>query len=121
MKDYKIERAIEESVDDLIDSLLKKEEIIRYQKVEKQVEKNEWLKELIESIKQKQRDLVNLEYYEKPLAYQKTLKELEELNRQLAGNITVQLYKETLWEANEIVQLLFSRIQDAVSDLEKEQ
>lgn len=110
-----IEKKVDEELDKLIALLQKKEEIIRYQQMEKEVQENDWLDELVETIKDKQRDLVNFEYYEKPEAYQATLKELDRLNKELDENITVKAYKDSLWEANEVVQLLFSKIEAAAN------
>lgn len=110
-----IEKQVDEELDKLIALLQKKEEIIRYQQMEKEVQENDWLDELVETIKDKQRDLVNFEYYEKPEAYQATLKELDRLNKELDENITVKAYKDSLWEANEVVQLLFSKIEAAAN------
>lgn len=110
-----IEKQVDEELDKLIALLQKKEEIIRYQQMEKEVQENDWLDKLVETIKDKQRDLVNFEYYEKPEAYQATLKELDRLNKELDENITVKAYKDSLWEANEVVQLLFSKIEAAAN------
>ncbi len=110
-----IEKQVDEELDKLIALLQKKEEIIRYQQMEKEVQENDWLDELVETIKDKQRDLVNFEHYEKPEAYQATLKELDRLNKELDENITVKAYKDSLWEANEVVQLLFSKIEAAAN------
>lgn len=112
-----IEPAIDQALTELITLLVQKEEIKQYQKAEKHVESNRWLQEAIEAIKLKQQELVNFEYYEKPEAYRATLEELAEMNRQLDENITVQYYKDTLVEADEVVQHLFSSIQGAVDQI----
>lgn len=115
----KIEESVDRELDKLIELLQDKEEIIRYQEMEKNVSENQWLNQIVEQIKEKQKNLVNFEYYEKPEAYQATLKELEELNRELDENITVNAYQDSLWEANEIVQLLFAQIQESVNQFEE--
>ncbi|AZP05281.1 YlbF family regulator [Jeotgalibaca ciconiae] len=115
----KIEESVDRELDKLIELLQDKEEIIRYQEMEKNVSENQWLNQIVEQIKEKQKNLVNFEYYEKPEAYQATLKELEELNRELDENITVNAYQDSLWEANEIVQLLFAQIQESVNLFEE--
>lgn len=115
----KIEESVDRELDKLIELLQDKEEIIRYQEMEKNVTENQWLNQIVEQIKEKQKKLVNFEYYEKPEAYQATLKELEELNRELDENITVNAYQDSLWEANEIVQLLFAQIQESVNQFEE--
>lgn len=115
----KIEKSVDRELDKLIGLLQDKEEIIRYQEMEKNVSENQWLNEIVEKIKEKQKNLVNFEYYEKPEAYQATLEELEELNRELDENITVNAYQDSLWEANEIVQLLFAQIQESVNQFEE--
>lgn len=115
----KIEESVDRELDKLIELLQDKEEIIRYQEMEKNVSENQWLNQIVEQIKEKQKKLVNFEYYEKPEAYQATLKELEELNRELDENITVNAYQDSLWEANEIVQLLFAQIQESVNQFEE--
>ncbi|HJB23244.1 MAG TPA: YlbF family regulator [Candidatus Jeotgalibaca pullicola] len=115
----KIEESVDRELDKLIELLQDKEEIIRYQEMEKNVSENQWLNQIVEQIKEKQKNLVNFEYYEKPEAYQATVKELEELNRELDENITVNAYQDSLWEANEIVQLLFAQIQESVNQFEE--
>lgn len=112
--EIKIEEEIDLELDTLIILLQKREEIARYREIEEKIEKNQMINKMIEQIKEKQKELVNFEYYEKPIAYQKSLKDLNELNQLLDENISVQAYKESLWEANEIVQMLFMQIQDAV-------
>lgn len=112
--EIKIEETIDYELEVLIDLLQKKEEIARYRKIEEQIEKNETLHILISQIKEKQKELVHFEYYEKPNAYQNTLKELNKFNQLLDENISIQAYKDSLWQANEIVQMLFEQIQDAV-------
>lgn len=111
-----IEPEIDIVVEELVESLKKKEEIIRYQAAAKRVESNLWLTEMVEKIKAKQQELVNFEYYEKPEAYKVTLQELNELNNELEENITVKQYRDALYEANEIVQRLFSQLQAAVEE-----
>ncbi len=111
-----IEESIVGSVDDLIELLQAKEEIKRYQAAETYVENNTWIQDMIEKIKAKQQELVNFEYYEKPAAYQKTLEELDVLNKEIEANISVINYKDTLYEADQIVQMIFSQLQEAVDE-----
>lgn len=113
----RIEKSVDQEVEKLIAILHQREEIVGYREVEKQLEKNEEIHAYIELIKEKQKEIVNLQYYEKPRAYQKALKELNGLRKQLDENISVQAYKESLWEANEIVQILFKKMQDAVGEI----
>lgn len=111
-----IEDAVQEELGALLGLLQFKEEIIRYQAAEQAIEKNEWVQAMIEKIKQRQKELVNFEYYEKPQAHQLVKAELEQLNAELESSLSVQTYRDTLWEANEIVQLLFQRLQTAVDE-----
>lgn len=113
-KEYKIEPLVEKELEHLITLLTNKEEIITYQQAEQNVEGSQWIQDTIEKIKNKQRDLVNFEYYEKPEAYRKTLLELEELNKKIDENITVQHYRTSLFEANEVVQFVFERLQEQI-------
>lgn len=111
-----IEESLVGPVNDLIKLLQEKEEIKQYQKAEAYVERNPWIQEMITLIKAKQQELVNFEYYEKPVAYKKTLEELNELNKEIEENISVINYKDTLYEADQIVQMIFSQLQEAVDE-----
>lgn len=111
-----IEAAVQEELATLITLLKAKEEIVCYQKAERSVEENVWIQEMVDKIKQKQKELVNFEYYEKPQAYQKVKQELDHLNNELENSLSVHAYRDALWEANEIVQLLFQRLQAAVEE-----
>ncbi|MGP6140047.1 YlbF family regulator [Jeotgalibaca sp. A127] len=117
VNEYHIESDINKELDKLIALLLQKEEIIAFQKAENKVEESKWVQDTIEQIKNKQRDLVNFEYYEKPEAYKKTLDELNALNKAIDENITVQQYRASLVEANEVVQFLFKQIQTEVDSI----
>lgn len=112
-----LEHEINQEVERLAKLLSEKEEILSFQKAEKSIEANTWIQETIGKIKQKQKEIVNFEYYEKPQAYKQSLDELNRLNNAIDDNISVQKYRTALAEANEIVQLVFRQIQDGVDKI----
>lgn len=111
-----MEDKVREELNVLVQQLKTKEEILRYKVAERAVEENDWIQETVEKIKHKQKELVNFQYYDKPQAFQEVKRELDQLNAELEGNISVEAYRNALWEANEIVQLLFQRLQTAVDE-----
>jgi cell fate (sporulation/competence/biofilm development) regulator YmcA (YheA/YmcA/DUF963 family) len=111
---HTIEEKIDQELEHLIDLLTQKDEIVAFKTAEENISDNKWIQEKIELIKEKQKNLVNFEYYEKPQAYKKTLNEVEVLNNEINMNISVQKYRTSLAEANEIVQHLFKRIQNEI-------
>ena len=114
---HMIEMKIDHELEQLIDLLTKKDEIIAFKTAEENITHNKWIQEKIEKIKEKQKDLVNFEYYEKPQAYRETLNEVEALNNEIDRNISVQKYRTSLAEANEIVQHLFKQIQSEIDSI----
>lgn len=114
---HTIETEVDNEVDTLIHLLIHKNEIVAFKSAEENIAHNKWVQEQIELIKEKQKDLVNFEYYEKPQAYKKTLKDIEALNQAIDTNISVQKYRTSLAEANEIVQFLFKKIQNEIDSI----
>lgn len=108
------EPIVSEELDKMIELLKKHEAILRYQRMEKVVAQNSTLDKLVEDIKKKQKEAAAFEYYDKPLAAKKIADELAALNRQLKENITVQQYRDALWDANEILENTVAIIQNEV-------
>lgn len=115
------EPLVNEELDKMIGLLKGHDAILRYQTMEKVVAQNSSLGKLVEDIKKKQKEAAAFEYYDKPMAAQKIADELAALNKQLKENITVQQYRDALWDANEILENTVAIIQnevDAVMDKE---
>lgn len=108
------EPIVSEELDKMIELLKEHETILRYQKMEKVVAQNSTLDKLVEDIKKKQKEAAAFEYYDKPLAAKKIADELAALNKQLKENITVQQYRDALWDANEILENTVAFIQNEV-------
>lgn len=108
------EPIINEELDKMIGLLKEHEAIRRFQKMEKVVSQNSTLATLVEDIKAKQKEAAALEYYEKPMAAKKITEELAQLNKQLQENITVQQYRDALWDANEILENIVGIVQNEV-------
>ncbi|CZQ83341.1 Hypothetical protein Tpal_433 [Trichococcus palustris] len=108
------EPIVNEELDKMIELLKGHETILRYQRMEKVVAQNSTLEKLVEDIKKKQKEAAAFEYYAKPLAAKKIADELAALNRQLKENITVQQYRDALWDANEILENTVVIIQNEV-------
>ena len=114
---HTIAAEVDKELEELIQLLTQKDEIVVFKAAEENIAHNKWIQEKVELIKEKQKDLVNFEYYEKPQAYKKTLADVEELNQAIDTNISVQKYRTSLAEANEIVQFLFKRIQNEIDTI----
>lgn len=90
--------------------------IQNYQLIEAQAKDHPALQELIERIKAEQKNVVQFEHYDKPVAAQKALKEADRLQAELENHPLVVSYRHRLIEANELVQYITQRIETTVND-----
>ncbi|MDT2801607.1 YlbF family regulator [Vagococcus lutrae] len=90
--------------------------IQNYQLIEAQAKDHPALQELIERIKAEQKNVVQFEHYDKPVAAQKALKEADRLQAELENHPLVVSYRHRLIEANELVQYITQRIETTVNE-----
>lgn len=94
--------------------------IIRFREVEARVQQNKKLDDLVEQIKQAQKDAVQYAHYDKPEAEKQALELADTLTKEFDEHPLVIAYREQLLEANDLIQHLTKRIHKAVNhSLEK--
>lgn len=103
-------------------SLLGEDEIIqKFKVIEKRVEENTKLTELVEEIKRAQKDAVQFAHYEKPEAEKAAIEKADKLTKEFDEHPLVIAYREQLMEANDLLQHITDMIQYRVNEeLEKE-
>ncbi|MBL1225804.1 YlbF family regulator [Enterococcus sp. BWR-S5] len=120
--DYSIDdKNIEAELDKLLQLLDQNETIQRYKEIEQRVNNNEKLTQLVEEIKQAQKDAVQFAHYGKPEAEKEAIKRADELTAQFDEHPLVIAYREQLAEANDLLQHITAMIQRGINNqLEKE-
>ncbi|KAF1297839.1 hypothetical protein BAU15_08010 [Enterococcus sp. JM4C] len=109
------ELAVKAALDKLSELLDGNEVIQRYKELKARVEKNAYLDELVEQIKQAQKDAVQFAHYGKPEAERVALKEADRLTTEFNQHPLVLAYREQLIEANDLVQHITDLIQRNVN------
>ncbi|MGY3748646.1 YlbF family regulator [Vagococcus acidifermentans] len=119
-RDYKYEPKVAEKLELVIRQLTENEVIQEYQKLEQQIGSHQGLKELVEAIKRHQKDAVQFAHYGKPNAEQEALRQADELTSQFDNHPLVMAYRDSLIEANDLLQhvtkLLEQRVNQGLAD-----
>jgi cell fate (sporulation/competence/biofilm development) regulator YmcA (YheA/YmcA/DUF963 family) len=120
--DYSIDdKNIEAELGKLLQLLDQNETIKRYKEIEERVNNNEKLTQLVEDIKQAQKDAVQFAHFGKREAEKEAIKRADELTAQFDAHPLVIAYREQLAEANDLLQHITAMIQRGINDqLEKE-
>ena len=111
---------INESLSILLKSLENHDTIKAYKKIEKKIDEHDGLKEMVEEIKQLQKEAVKFAHYDKPNAEKEALRQADELQETFDKHPLVLEYRECLVEANDLLHHLTSLLQSQVNEsLEK--
>ncbi|SDH00416.1 Cell fate regulator YmcA, YheA/YmcA/DUF963 family (controls sporulation, competence, biofilm development) [Alteribacillus persepolensis] len=94
----------------------KTEEVDFFKKAETKINQNLKVQELIGKIKNKQKQAVNLQHYQKHEALKQVEKEIEELNQEIDEIPLVQEFKQSQTEVNHLLQLVSTTISNTVTD-----
>ncbi|MGX7199551.1 YlbF family regulator [Enterococcus nangangensis] len=89
--------------------------ITRYQSLAKQVAEHQKLQALEEEIKAAQKNAVNFEHYEKPAAAKAERARADQLTTEFNNHPLVIAYRESLYEANELLHYLTRLIEEQVN------
>ncbi|MHC5268443.1 YlbF family regulator [Enterococcus sp. LJL98] len=109
------EQALAKEVNQLLALLQNHESIQRFQSIQSRAQNHPGLKALEEQIKAAQKDAVNFAHYEKPEAEKQAIAEIERLNQAYKNHPLVRSYRDSLVEADELLQYLSKRIQKEVN------
>ena len=103
-------------------TLIGEDEVIkRYKELEMKIKNNQKLTELVEQIKEAQKDAVQFAHYGKPEAEKEAIVRADALTKQFDDHPLVIAYREQLIEANDLLQYLTDKIQFRINEeLEKE-
>ncbi|WCK56158.1 YlbF family regulator [Aneurinibacillus sp. Ricciae_BoGa-3] len=101
---------------ELADIIANSEEVARFKQAEQKVNGNAKVQGLIESIKQKQKQLVALEHRRSYDLIPQVEKELQKLQDELDAIPIVQEFQQTQEDINELLQLVTRVIANTVSD-----
>lgn len=101
---------------ELADLIATSDEVITYQKAEKQIAENEKVQNLIRQIKKKQKEAVAFESFENPEMVKKIEGEQQALQDELDQIPIVQQFKQTQSDINYLLQLVVSVIKDTLSE-----
>ncbi|MFZ4454228.1 RicAFT regulatory complex protein RicA family protein [Salibacterium aidingense] len=92
------------------------EEVDFFKRAEAQINRNVRVQELIQQIKNKQKEAVNLQHYEKQEALKQAEQELEELNKEIESIPIVQEFQQSQKDVNQLLQLVSTTISNTVTD-----
>lgn len=101
---------------ELADLIMTSDEVITYQKAEKQIKENEKIQELIKQIKKKQKEIVAFEQFENEEMVKKIEAEQQALQDELDAIPIVQQFQQTQADINYLLQLIVSVIKDSISE-----
>jgi cell fate (sporulation/competence/biofilm development) regulator YmcA (YheA/YmcA/DUF963 family) len=92
------------------------EEVDFFKRAEEQINKNEKIQLLMNSIKGLQKQAVNLQHYQKHEALKQVEEKLDKLHEELDGIPIVQEFKDSQRDVNDLLQLIANTISNTVTD-----
>ncbi|MBH9622063.1 YlbF family regulator [Staphylococcus pseudintermedius] len=114
-----------ESAQKLSASIQSLETIQHYQRIETQIHQNEQIAQYMAELKQNQKQSVNLQNYDKPVAFARSEEKIEEIQTKIDGIPIVNEFKKAQHEANELLHVvigtLSARIQQENIEAEDDQ
>lgn len=109
------EKDLAEEVDKLLALLQTHESVQKFQGVQERAQNHKGLKSLEEQIKAAQKDAVNFAHYDKPEAEKQAIAEIDRLNQAYKSHPLVASYRDSLVEADELLQHVSKMIQKEVN------
>jgi cell fate (sporulation/competence/biofilm development) regulator YmcA (YheA/YmcA/DUF963 family) len=101
---------------ELAELLVTSDEVITYQKAEKQIDQNEKIQHLISAIKKKQKEIVAFESFKNETMVKKIEAEMNALQDELDEIPIVQQFQQTQTDINYLLQLVVNVVKDTISD-----
>lgn len=119
-KKYEYEPVLDQVFYKLLEKLAHHDTIKEYRKLEHQIGEHDGLQRLVDDIKAHQKEMVRFDHYDKPNAYKEAKRLADEKQQQFDNHPLVIAYRESLVEANDLLQHVTNRLQKKVNDsLEK--
>lgn len=93
------------------------EEVDFFKRAEAQINENQKVRVLIDSIKGLQKQAVNLQHYGKDQAYKEVQAKIDALEQELDELPIVQQFKQSQVDVNDLLQMVASQVSNKVTDL----
>lgn len=101
---------------DSVSNKIKGLELIKqYQNVEQQIHENSSIDQKMKQLKLQQKQSVNFQNYGKHRAYQKSEKEISQLEKEINALPIVEEFRSAQFEANELLQLMVSTMEQSLN------
>ncbi|MGX8004688.1 RicAFT regulatory complex protein RicA family protein [Staphylococcus hominis] len=101
---------------DSVSNKIKGLELIKqYQNVEQQIHENSSIDQKMKQLKLQQKQSVNFQNYGKHQAYQKSEKEISQLEKEINALPIVEEFRSAQFEANELLQLMVSTMEQSLN------
>ncbi|AVQ32908.1 hypothetical protein C7J88_01345 [Staphylococcus muscae] len=90
------------------------ETIQYYKQVEAQIHQNEHIAEQMKILKQQQKQSVNLQNYDKPIAYQRSEATIQAIQTEIDDMPIVSEFRQAQREANDTIQFIVETLADGI-------
>lgn len=112
----KLEPQVIKALEALVNCLSQNEVVLHYQKLDRQVQKNQEIKDLEEKIKYYQKETVNFAHYGKMNAAKEAKEKADALTNQFNEHPLVVSYRKALYETNDLLQYVTGEIEVAINE-----
>lgn len=85
-----------------------------YQQVEQQIHENEQIAQHMNTLKQQQKQSVNLQNYHKPVAYQRSESTIQAIQSEIDDIPIVSEFRQAQREANDTIQFIIETLADGI-------
>lgn len=109
------EQTLQEEVEKMLSLLTTHESVAQFKEVQGKAQNHAGLKELEAQIKRAQKDAVAYAHYDKPEAEKLAIEEINALNKAYKSHPLVDMYRDRLVEADELLQHVSTLIQKEVN------
>ncbi|CAM3361452.1 RicAFT regulatory complex protein RicA family protein [Marinicrinis lubricantis] len=114
--DLVVREDIMKKTKELAELISTSDEVIMYQKAEKQIQANDKIQTLIAQIKKKQKEIVGFEYFQNEKMVKKIEAEMQALQDELDGIPLVQQFQQTQTDINDLLQFVVQILKDSLSE-----
>ncbi|PNZ83261.1 membrane protein [Staphylococcus microti] len=85
-----------------------------YQQVEQQIHQNEQIAQHMQTLKQQQKQSVNLQNYHKPIAYERSEATIQSIQTEIDHIPIVSEFRHAQREANDTIQFIIETLTDGI-------
>lgn len=99
---------------ELQQSIQNLETVQYYKQVEAQIHQNKHIAEQMNTLKQQQKQSVNLQNYDKPVAYQRSEETIQAIQTEIDDMPIVSEFRQAQREANDAIQFIIKTLEDGI-------